>query len=98
MDLKNKPVRITNNDLKLTHREGAVLDIKNGTIIDPILLEFKLTVKSTGEPSIEEVLANYQDKAKVIDFQEFCEQRSYELYFTGMTGYEVNTVTTLLRE
>jgi hypothetical protein len=102
-DLKNKPVRITSNDLKRTYRERAVLDIKTGTIIDPNLLEFKLTVKSTGEPTIEQVLVDYQpvplppdDKAKILEFQEFCEQRSRELYATGMTGYEVNT--SLLRE
>ena len=32
----------------------------------------------------------------MLEFQEFCEQRSRELYATGMTGYEVNT--NLLRE
>ena len=100
LDLKNKPIRITSNDLKRTYRERAVLDIKTGTIIDPNLLEFKLTVKSTGEPTIEQVLVDYQpvplppdDKTKILEFQEFsgCEQRSRELYATGMTGYEVNT-------
>ena len=103
LDLKNKPIRITSNDLKRTYRERAVLDIKTGTIIDPNLLEFKLTVKSTGEPTIEQVLVDYQpvplppdDKTKILEFQEFCEQRSRELYATGMTGYEVNT--NLLRE
>ena len=103
LDLKNKPIRITSNDLKRTYRERAVLDIKTGTIIDPNLLEFKLTVKSTGEPTIEQVLVDYQpvplppdDKTKMLEFLEFCEQRSRELYATGMTGYEVNT--NLLRE
>ena len=37
-----------------------------------------------------------EDKEKMLEFKEFCEQRPRELYATGMTGYEVNT--TLLRE
>ena len=93
MDLKSRPVRITNNDLKRTYRERAGLDIKNGTIIDPNLLQSKLNVKSTAEPSVEEVLDHCQprplrpeDNANMLELQDFCEQRSYELYFNDMTG------------
>ena len=39
-----------------------------------------------------------EDKAKMLELRDFCEQRSCELYFIGMTGYEINTVTTLSRE
>ena len=56
MDLKNEPVQIDNNDLNQTNHDHAGLDIKNGTIIDPDFLQFKLNVESTVEPSVEEVL------------------------------------------
>ena len=41
-----------------------------------------------------------EDKAKMLDseLRDFCEQHSCELYFIGMNGYEINTVTTLSRE
>jgi hypothetical protein len=45
MDLKNGPVQIDNNDLNQTNHDHAGLDIKNGTIIDPNFLQFKLNVK-----------------------------------------------------
>ena len=59
MDLKNGPVQITNTDLKRTNPDRAVLDIENGTINDPNLLQFMLNVKSTVEPSVEEVLDHF---------------------------------------
>ena len=39
-----------------------------------------------------------EDKAKMLELRDFCEQHSCELYFIGMTGYEINYVTTLSRE
>jgi hypothetical protein len=45
MDLKNGPVQIDNNDLNRTNHDHTVLDIKNGSIIDPNFLQFKLKVK-----------------------------------------------------
>jgi hypothetical protein len=35
MDLKDGPVQIANNDLNRTNHDHTVLDIKNGSIIDP---------------------------------------------------------------
>ena len=81
MDLKNGPVQIANNDLNQTNHDHAVLDIKNGTIINPIFMQFKFNVESTVEPSVEEVLDHSQprllppeDTAKMLDLRDLCEQ------------------------
>ena len=86
MDLKNGPVQIDNNDLNQTSHDHADLNIKNGTIIDPNFLQFKLNVESTVEPSVEEVLDHSQprplppgDTAKMLEPRDLCEQRSCEL-------------------
>ena len=39
-----------------------------------------------------------EGKAKMLELRDFCEQHSCELYFIGMMGCEINTVTTLSRE
>ncbi len=101
MDLKNRPVQINNNDLNQTNHDHAGLDIKNGTIIDPSFLQFKLNVESTVEPSVKEVLKCSQprplppeDTAKMLDLRDLCEQSSCEHYLRviSMTGYDIATI------
>ena len=101
MDLKNGPVQIDNIDLSRTHHDHAGLDIKNGTIIDPNFLQFKLNVESTVEQSVKEVLKYSQprqltpeDTAKMLDLRDHCEQRSCELQLRviSMTGYNITTI------
>jgi hypothetical protein len=81
MDLKNGPVQIDNNDLNRTHHDHAGLDIKNGTLIGPNFLKFKLNVESTVEPSVKEVLDQSQptqlppeDTAKMLEPRDLCEK------------------------
>lgn len=105
MDLKNGPVQIDNNDLNRTHHDHAGLDIKNGTIIDPNFLQFKLNVESTVEPSVEEFLDHSQprplppgDTAKMLEPRDLCEQHSCELQLRviSMKGYDI--ITTIQRQ
>jgi hypothetical protein len=81
MDLKNGPVQIDNNDLNQTNHDHAGLDIKNGTIIDPNFLQFKLNVESTVEPSVEAFLDHSKpkplppgDTAKMLEPRDLCEK------------------------
>ncbi len=69
-----------------TNHDHAGLDIKNGTIIDPNFLQFKLNVESTVEPSVEAFLDHSKpkplppgDTAKMLEPRDLCEQRSCEL-------------------
>jgi hypothetical protein len=69
-----------------TNHDHAGLDIKNGTIIDPNFLQFKLNVESTVEPSVEAFLDHSKPKplppgdiAKMLEPRDLCEQRSCEL-------------------
>ena len=100
MDLKNGPVQIDNNDLNQPHHDHAGLDIKNGTIIDPNFLQFKLNVETTVEPSVEEFLDHSQprplppgDTAKMLEPRDLCEQHSCELQLRviSMKGYDIIT-------
>jgi len=97
MDLKNGPVQIANNDLNRTNHGHTVLDIKNGSIIDPNLLQFKLNVKfravRRGSPRpLSAEAATTRDTAKMLELRDLCEQRSFELYLISMMGYDITTI------
>jgi len=80
--------------------DHAGLDIKNGTLIGPNFLKFKLNVESTVEPSVKEVLDHSQptqlppgDTAKMLEPRDLCEQHSCELQLRviSMKGYDIIT-------
>jgi hypothetical protein len=103
LDLASTPTRITNNVLRRTYREPLVVDIAEGIIIDPEMLNFDLICKSDGTNGIEHVLAEYQpipvppeDLERARKHQEFCAQRAQQLHDQGVGAFEANT--TILRE
>ncbi len=96
--IKSSPIRMTTNDLKRGYCEELVVDYTSGLVINPETLIMPVSANSTGELSVQEVLAedsqpplSPEQEKKLKETMDFFTKRRAELQAsTSMTGLQTS--------